>query len=32
MMFVECVDHGAIDVVDGDAEDNNGYILADSRN
>lgn len=30
MILVECVDHGGIDVVYGDAQHNNGHILANS--
>ena len=30
MVFVECVDHSGIDVADGDAQDNNDYIPAES--
>lgn len=30
LMLVECVDHGGIDVVDADAKDDNGQILANS--
>lgn len=31
-MLVECVDHSGVDVVYGDAEDDNDHILADSHN
>lgn len=31
MMPVESMDHCGIDVVDGDAEDNNDHILANSQ-